>query len=328
MRNYISGLEISFFLCIINILLLPTPGYSQSDNIAKYPDRPITYILPFPAGSSGDVAQRLISKEAEKFLGQPVVVINKPGAAGAIGVAAFAVAKPDGYTIGQAQHSPMITVPLLEKVPYHPLKDFRFIMQWAAFNHGVVVKADSPFKTFKDLIAYARKNPKKLTYGTAGVNSTSYVVMKQIAQKEGVQLTHIPFKGTVEAQTAILGGHLVFAAGDFTYPLLEAGQTRLLLLFREERSTEYPDAPILKDLGYDFPYPTFYTVTTPKGVPDAIASKLEDAFTKAMAQPDFIKGMKELHLPIVYRNSKDLTDYITYNYNYFEKILKEMDFKE
>lgn len=177
-------------------------------------------------------------------------------------------------------------------------------------------------------ISWAPQNPKKLTYGTAGVNSPAFVLIKQISKKEGVQFTHIPFKATVEAQTALLGGHIIFAAGEFTYSLLEADQTRLLLVFREERSAEYPQAPILKDLGYDFPFPTFYTVSAPKGIPEGIARKLEDAFTKAMKEPAFIKGTKELRLPIVYRNSKELTEYITYNYNYFEKLLKEIDLKD
>src|SRR3989337_573300 len=108
----------TFFLCIVAILLFPAFGYSQEEDIAKYPSRPITYIHPYPPGTPGDMAQRLISKEAEKFLGQPVVIVNKPGAGGSLGVAALAGSKPDGYTLCHAAHSPMIAIPLLEKVPY------------------------------------------------------------------------------------------------------------------------------------------------------------------------------------------------------------------
>jgi tripartite-type tricarboxylate transporter receptor subunit TctC len=328
MKTCLLKSEKIFFLCIVSILLFPTFGYSQEEDISKYPSRPITYIHPYPAGTTVDLAQRIISKEAEKFLGQPIVILNKPGAGGSLGVAALAGSKPDGYTLGHTAHSPMIGIPLLEKVPYHPLKDFKFIMQWAAFNMGFVVKGDSPFNSFKDLIAYARQNPKKITYGTAGANSMPFILVKQIARKEGVQLTHIPYKATIEAQTAVLGGHLTAGAGDFTYSMVEAGQLRLLLLFREEKAVEYPQTPVLKDLGYNFAFPTFITVSAPKGLPEEIARKLEDAFTKAMKEPAFIKGMKELHLPIVYRNSKELTEYITYNYNYFEKLFKEVDLKE
>lgn len=317
--------KIFFCLCLVTTLLLAGSAYPQEEEVAKFPSRAITYIQPFTAGVPADLAIRLISKEAEKFLGQPVVVVNKPGAAGSIGVAAIATSKPDGYTVGNTPHSPMFVVPILEKVPYHPVKDLKMIMQFGAFNMGVIVKADSSFKSFRDLIAFARQNPKKLTYGTAGTNSMQYIIMEEIAKREKVQITHIPFKATGEAQTALLGGHIQFAAGDFNYSLLEAKEARLLLLFREERAVEYPETEILKDLGYDFPIPTFICVAGPKGIPDGIVKKLEDAYTKAIKAPAFIKGMREdLRLPIVYRNSKDLNEYVAHNYEVYGKMLKEM----
>ena len=325
MKTYLLKSKISFFLCIVYILLFAALGYPQEEDIAKYPSRPISYIQPFTAGVPADLAIRLISKEAEKILGQTIIVVNKPGAAGSIGVAAIAASKPDGYTIGNTPHSPMIVLPHLEKVPYHPVNDFKMIMQFAAFNMGVIVKSDSPFKGFKDLINFARQNPKKLTYGTAGANSMQNIIMEQIAKKENVQITHIPFKATGEAQTALLGGHILFAAGDFNYSLIESGQARLLFLFREERAAEYPDAPILKDFNYEFPFPTFICAAGPKGIPDGIVRKLDDAFAKAMKQPSFIKGMKEdLRLPILYRGSKELSDYVAYSYESYGKMLKEM----
>ena len=325
MKRYIFNSTIALFFYIVSVLSFPMLGYPQEEDIAKYPSRPISYIQPFTAGVPADLAIRLISKEAEKTLGQPIVVVNKPGAAGSIGVAAIAASKPDGYTIGNTPHSPMIVLPHLEKVPYHPATDFKMIMQFAAFNMGVIVKSDSPFKGFKDLINFARQNPKKLTYGTAGANSMQNIIMEQIAKKENVQITHIPFKATGEAQTALLGGHILFAAGDFNYSLVESGQAKVLFLFREERAAEYPDAPILKDFNYEFPFPTFICAAGPKGIPDGIVRKLDDAFAKAMKQPSFIKGMKEdLRLPILYRGSKELNDYVAYSYESYGKMLKEM----
>lgn len=317
-----------FFLCVV-IIPFAKLGYAQEEDVAKYPSRPITCIHPYPPGSPGDLAVRLISKEAEKFLGsQPITVFNKPGAAGALGTAAIAASKPDGYTIGNAQPSPTFVLPLLEKLPYHPLKDLTLIMQYGCFNMGIIVKTDSPFKSFKDLIEYARQNPKKLTYGTTGVNSMPNIITEQIAKKEKVQFTHIPFKSTVETQPALLGGHVSFGVGEFNYSLLEAGQTRLLALLREERAEEYPKVPILKDLGYDIVMPMPQTLAGPKGLPEGIVKKLEDAYTKAMKEPAFIKGMKELRVPIVYRNSKELTEYVTYNFNRFSNILTEMGLRQ
>lgn len=152
-----------------------------------------------------------------------------------------------------------------------------------------------------------------------------YIVMEQIAKKEKIQITNIPFKATAESQTALLGGHILFAAGDFNYSMVESGLLRVLFLFREERAAEYPDTPILKDLNYDFPFPTFTCVAGPKGIPDGIVRKLDDAFAKAMKQPSFIKGMKEdLRLPTLYRSSKELNDYVAHNYESYGQILKEM----
>lgn len=312
-------------LCFTSSLLLIELGYPQDIDIAKYPNRPITFVDPFSAGGSSDLAIRLLGKEVEKYLGQPIIVVNKPGGGGTIGVSAIASAKPDGYTIGQSVGgAPMFILPFLEKVPYHPIKDLKQIIQYSAPNFGVVVKGDSPFKSFKDLITYSYQNPKKVTYGTNAPNSIANLIMEQIAKKDGVQLTHIPFKASPEYQTALLGGHVLFTAGDFAFPLVEAGQTRILLFLLEKRSDDYPQVPILKDFGYDVSVPVMFTVTAPKSIPDEIAKKLEEAFTKAIKEPAFLKGMRDLHMTIIYRNSRETADYVAYNYEAFGKLLKEI----
>jgi len=300
-------------------------GYSQGDGSAGYPNRPITFIVPNPPGGSTDLVFRLLTKEAEKHLGQPIAVVNKPGAALALGVAAIASAKPDGYTIGFAPFSAIYVVPHLEKVPYDPMKDLRYIVRVALISVGVVVKTDSPLKSFEDLIAFARKNPKKMSYGTTGTNSMQHIIMEQIAKKEGVVFTHIPYKGGMEWQTAILGGHIVAGAGAYSYSFLEGKQLRLLSLFQEARNPDFPQVPILRDLGYDIPCPMFFNVVTPKGLSDGMAKKLEDAFSKAVAEPTFVKKMREdLHEPISFQNSKDLTEYVNHSYVVWERYLKEM----
>jgi tripartite-type tricarboxylate transporter receptor subunit TctC len=139
-----------------------------------------------------------------------------------------------------------------------------------------------------------------------------------------VRFTHIPFKGASETQTALLGGHILVATGDFNYPLLEAGQIRLLFLIAENRSSDYTDIPFLKELGYDIPAPTFISIAGPKGMPEPIINKLEDAFTKAMKRPAFIRGMKDLRLPIVYRSSQEMNEFVVNRYEVFEKVLKYM----
>ncbi|HME44054.1 MAG TPA: tripartite tricarboxylate transporter substrate binding protein [Syntrophorhabdales bacterium] len=309
-------------VCLSTVVALCAPAYAQED-VSKFPSKPITYIVPVTPGTGTDLSVRLIAKEAEKFLKQPIVVVNKPGGALTLGTAAIATAKPDGYTIGFSGGPPLFLTPLLEKVPYDPIKDIRSIMQYGGFNFGVYVKGDSSFKTFKDLIAFARQNPKKATYGTVGVNGMPNIMMEEVAKKEKVQFNHIPFKGTSEGQTALLGGHTAFGAGDFNASLVEAKEIRLVMMLKDEPSAEYPGVPTIKEL-YNLPYPMGITIITQKAVPDAIVKKLDDAFMKAMKEPAFISGMKELQLPVIYRSGKDLDAYVLQSYNYFSRTLKEM----
>jgi len=297
-------------------------GYSQED-VAKFPSKPITFIMPVPPGGTIELGCRLLTKEAEKSLKQPIVMVNKPGSALTVGTAAVASAKPDGYTIGFSGGPPLFLTPLLEKVPYDPIKDIRTIIQIGAPSFGVYVKADAFFKTVKDLIAFAKQNPKKLTYGTTGVNSMGHLMMEQVAKREGVQITHIPFKGTPEVQTALLGGHVLFGSGDFSPSLVEAKQIRLVMMLREEPSVEYPGVPTLKEL-YGLPYPMYISIITQKAVPDAIVRRLEEEFARAMKEPTYINGMKELHLTVAYRSGKEIDAHVAQSYAYFANLLKEM----
>lgn len=324
--NLLRTKRVCFLLIVFSFSFA---GYSYcAEDPTKFPTHPITFICAFPPGSTADLTARLISKTAEKFLGQPVVVVNKPGAGSTIGTAAIAAAKPDGYTIGYTAPAPMLISPYVEKLPYHPLKDFQQIIQYSEATFAVTVRADSPFKTFKDIAAFARENPKKLIYAINGPYSLAHITMLQVAKKEGIQFNHMPVKGGPEIQAALLGGHINFGAGDFNYSLLEAGQIRLLALLGENRRPEYPGVPTLKDLGYDRPeippLSVFQNIAGPKGIPEEIVKKLEQAFTQAIKEPSFVKGLKDLRFPVVYRNSKETAEYIADYYEFYGEILKEM----
>lgn len=314
-------------LFLVVPLILCTGGFARAEeDLSKYPTRPITCIIPFSPGTSADLSIRLLGKGAERYLGQPVVVVNKPGGGGSIGVSAVAVAKPDGYTIGQCPGGGILFImPFTEKLPYDVKKDFRYILQFVDLTFVIVVKADSPFKNFSDLIAYARKNQGKTTYGTNAPNSVSNLLVEQVAKKEKVKLTHIPFKSAAEYQAAVLGGHILFAAGDFTPALIESGQLRLLALLSEKCPPEYAGTPTLKELGYDIPpCPVFIGILGPSGLPEPIVKKLEDAFSRSLKEPVVSKGLQELHLTVLYRNSKQLSDYVGRNYDAFGQLIREM----
>jgi tripartite-type tricarboxylate transporter receptor subunit TctC len=315
------------------VITLSTAGMVRGDDYSRFPKGPITLICPTPPGSTGDLVARFIGRAAEKYFKQPVVIVNKPGAGTTIGVAAIARAKPDGYTVGYTPPTAMFTSPFMEKLPYHPLRDFQQIIQYTNAPFGVIVSADSPFKTFKDLIEFARKNPKKLSYGTQGTYGIADLTVRQIAKKEGgLQFNQIGFKGGTEQSAAIMGGHLDFAVGDFSYPLVEAGKIRLLALLGEKRNEVYPGVPSLKELGYDRPevppVQVFVNIAGPKGIPEEVVKKLEQGFTQATKDSIFQDGLKELRWTSDYKNSKEMTEYIKIHYEFYGQLLKDMGLRK
>lgn len=324
MKLNLFKLKISFFLCLAFSLLFVELGHPQETEIAKYPSKPITYIVSQPGGGPTDLACRLICKSAEKYLGQPIVILNKPGGQMTIGTAAIAAAKPDGYTIGFTAFGAFFWTPFMQKVPYHPLQSFTQIMQFGVLVLGVPVKVGGPFENFNDFIRYARQNPKKLTISTPGLRQPNYFTMQQIAKKEGVEFTYIPAGGEPESYRNILGGHTLAAMTTPNYPLIEAGLVKFICLFGSEPSPSLPGVPTLKSLGYDIPYPTMFNVAGPKGIPEGIIKKLEEAFTKAMKEPEFIEGMGRLRFPVIYRNSKELSDYVSNTVGIVKRVIEEV----
>jgi tripartite-type tricarboxylate transporter receptor subunit TctC len=315
MKTYLSVIVVALSLVFPLGLV-----QAQSD----YPNKSITLIMVQPAGGTGDLTARLIAKLAEKHLGQPVIVVNKVGGSGTVGTAAWVASKPDGYTIGTMGQSPFILTPHLIKLSYHPIKDADPIIQYGINNFAVSVRYDSPFMTFKDVIDYARKTPGVLTYGTSGVNSVVHITIEKIARDEKVEMIHVPYKGGPEAITAAMGGHVTMAAGDISASLLKAKKLRLLAIFPDQRWDEFPEVPTIKDLGYNIPIPYFVGLGAPRGTPEPIMNKLEDAFTKAVKDPEFAPAMKNIGIPVFYRNRKDFTAYVVKGYETVGKALDEL----
>jgi tripartite-type tricarboxylate transporter receptor subunit TctC len=197
----IVALAVAEFLCVSNAK-------------AEYPERPINMIVAFTAGGSMDIAIRSISAPAEKYLGKPIIVENRGGGGGTVAVAVVANAKPDGYTLCGATTSGIIRSPLMQKVTYKPLKSFTPIIGFATPQNAIIVAKDSPFKDLKELLGYAKKNPNKIKYSTTGVGSAMHHQMELLAHDLGIKWVHVPYKGTQDAVTALLGGHVdVCSAG-------------------------------------------------------------------------------------------------------------------
>jgi len=270
-----------------------------------YPARPVTLIVPWPAGGSTDLAMRALATSTEKYLGQPIVIENRPGAAGTLGATAMVTAKPDGYTITQIP----ITVfrnPHMTKVGYDPLTDLTYLIGISGYTFGVVVRSDAPWKTWEDLVAFAKANPGKLTYGTPGANTSLHVTMEDIAQRYGIQWTHVPFKGNADNMQALLGGH-INASADATgwAPHVEAGKMRLLVTWGGQRTRRWSDVPTLKELGYEIVSTSPYGIAAPKGLDPKVAKVIHDAFRKGMEDATHMQAMEKFDQDLIYMSADD-----------------------
>lgn len=270
----------------------------------SFPSKPITLICPWPPGGTTDIHLRKFAEVAQKYLGQPVLVDNKPGGGGMIGPSQMArLARPDGYTVSQLPIT-AYRLPHQRPVDWDALKDFTYLIGITGYGFGVVVKADSPFKTFRDLIEYARANPGKLSYGTPGSGTSPHLIMEEIGAKAGVQLLHVPFKGMADSTQALMGGH-VMAQSDSTGwgRHVDAGTFRLLVTFGEQRMKW--NAPTAKELGYDVVSYSPYGIVGPKGMDPLIVKTLHDEFRKTLDDPEHLKTLQQLDQVYWYKSSED-----------------------
>jgi len=282
-------------------LLAPLAASAQS-----YPSRPITLIVPWPAGGSTDRHMRLLAELAGKQLGQRIIIENKPGGGGTLGPGTMAMtAKPDGYTIAQFPLG-MLRIPHMQKMQWDPLKDFTYIVGVSGYTFGFTVRADSPYKTFKDYIEAARKEPGKIDYGSTGAGSSPHLLMEELALNAKIKLNHVPFRGNADLQQALLGGH-VMAQSDATGwdKFVDGGQMRLLVTFGEKRTKRWPTVPTAKELGYGVVSQSPYGIVGPKGMDPAIVKTLHDAFRKAMDDPKHLALLDELNQDLWYRSGED-----------------------
>ncbi len=270
-------------------LTIAAASQALAQSAADFPSRPISLIVPNQPGVSMDILMRGFADAATKHLGQPVVVDNKAGASGTLAAVALATtAKPDGHTIGII-NLPVIRLPHMQKTPYDITKDFSYIIQLGGYTLGGVVKGDSPFKTWADAKAFAKANPKSLTYTTIGPATTNAIAMELMARHDAMEITHVPGKGGGEAISAVLGGHVMMMVESSAWaPLVSSGQLRLLFMLGAERSKKWPDAPTLPELGYPWSFDSAFGLSAPKGTDPAIVKKLHDALKKTFDDPQVV----------------------------------------
>lgn len=314
----------AFFSAISGWLLfvaLATPCLSQQ----AYPTKYIELLITMAPGASVDLTERMLAHKAEKFLGQKFVITNNGAGASAVGIAIGANKPPDGYNIIGCSSTGLVRVPQFRDVPYK-LDDVVPIMHFAApVLTSFVVRSDSPWKSVKELVEYARKNPGKIKYSTLGIGSPMHMAMEYIGKQEGVTWTHVPYQGTMPAFTAMLGGHVHVQLGSGEcVPYIKDGTVRLLANVGERRVKNFPDVPTLIELGYDYFNESVFMFAAPKGTPQPIVDKLDSAFHQAMADPEFTALVAKLELETTYRNSADTKKYLEAANARIGRLIKEL----
>jgi tripartite-type tricarboxylate transporter receptor subunit TctC len=259
---------------------------ARSQVLAPYPSRPITLIVPWPAGGQTDITMRILAEVAGRQLGQAIVVENRPGAAGTLVGPALKSAAPDGYTLGQLPLT-LYRVPLQRKVAWEPLRDIAPVIQVSGVTFGIVVPADGPFPTWAALLQWARENRGRLTVGSTGIGTTAHLAMEDVLSREGVGYVHVPYKGTADQMLAVAGQTLMVGVNSTGFaPYVESGRLRLLAVFSAERSKRWPHVPTLRELGHpQAVYSSPYGIGVPAGTDPAVVRRLHDAFKAAMFDP-------------------------------------------
>lgn len=267
-----------FFIVLFLAVVMFAPGIA----IAEYPDKPITYTIPFNPGGESDITARLQEPILEKDLGVTVNVTHKPGGGGAVAWSEFQrTAKPDGYSIIGCNIPHIIGQPLLRKDAGYKTDGFKVIM-WFHFTPNVlVVSKDSPYKTLDDFIAYAKKNPKAATVGGSGTYSANHLETLRLNKAAGVELTYVPHTGTGPIIPALMGGHLMAAMSYSMVSVNYKDKFRTLAVASEERVPAMPDVPTFKELGYDIVGGAFRGVAAPLGTPQPVVDRLAEAYTNA-----------------------------------------------
>jgi tripartite-type tricarboxylate transporter receptor subunit TctC len=282
-------------------------GLQVAAQAQSFPSRAIKLVIAFPAGGPTDITMRVLADNASKVLGQPVIVENKPGAGGTLPALQLQSAAADGYTVGQIPLG-VFRLPYTTKISWDPIKDISYVLNVTGYAFGVVVPADSPLKTWADFVAWAKANPGKLSYGSTGTMTSPHLTMELIAQQLGLDLLHVPYKGSADLMQSIMGNNIMAAADSTGFaPQVQAGKLRVLNTWGAERLAKFPDAPTLKELGLDIVQNSPFGIGAPKGTPPEVVKRLHDAFKQAMEQDNYKTALARYDMVPIYMNSAAYT---------------------
>lgn len=295
---------------------------------ATYPERPVTFICPWPAGGTADMTMRALCAVAGKNLGQTIIVDNKAGAAGMLGLRAMASAKADGYTIGQIPIS-VARFSQLGTVPLDPLKDLSYIARVSGQTFGIVCQSEAPWKNIKELVAYAKANPGKLTYASAGVAGATHVGMEEFAQAAGIEMLHIPYKGGAPALQGVLSGEVNLLIDSSSWaPHVQSGKLRLLGTLGAKRTVDFKDVPTVTEQGFPIVVDAPNGIGGPKGLEPAVLARLRAAFKVAAASPEFAAACDKIDAPLMYLDGPDYEKYVAQTLQKEKVLIEKLKLRE
>jgi len=312
----------NFGLFLIGVLFL----YPSLVFCADYPTQSINLLVPYGAGGPVDLTGRSLAEIAKEILGQPIVVVSKPGGGGIIAQSIVAKEKPDGYNIAITSNIAFTQIPQMREVTFDPLNDFEFIIEHMTMVGGVVCRSDSPWKSMKDLVSYCKQNPGKVTYGAPGTGGASHIGAEIIAAKERIKWRMVPFEGSVKVVSALLGKHVDLAICDLIpwKSHVKTGELRILAIEGIGRGEDFPNAVTFEELGYDTTVGASFGIVAPKGTPKEVVKKLHDAFKKGVDDPRYQDTCKKLGAFKVYSSGDEFFRKIKKEYEVRGKILKEL----
>ncbi|OZI59264.1 tripartite tricarboxylate transporter substrate binding protein [Bordetella genomosp. 4] len=276
-------------LLAIHSVIACSPAFAQD-----FPHKPITLVVPFTAAGGTDLTARLFARALERQSGQPVTVLNKPGAGGEIGMSYVARSEPDGYTLGIINTPNVLTIPI-ERHAQFDLTSFALIANLVDDPATFSVHADWPIRSISDLVEAAKRNPEGLTYGTAGIGSAGHIAMLMLEQAAGIKLRHVPFKGTADVRTALLSKHIDIAAANLSEALAfsQGSPWRTLGVMKATRSTTAPDLPTLAEAGYALQAGSLRGIGAPAAITAQRQQQVAALITKAANDPLFIEDARK-----------------------------------
>jgi len=317
-------------LLYVLVLLAGICGYARAADSQTYPSKPIRVIIPFPPGEAADIIARLLSPVMTEHMGQQVVVDNRAGASGQIGLELLKSATPDGYTIGVGQGGNLVVAPhTYKKLPYDPLKDFVAVALNATNYLAVVANPNAPFRNAAEMIAWAKANPGKLTVATNGEGGYPHLAFELLASMAGFKFLHVPYKGATQVSTDVISGQVLAGIGSYTSlsPLVQSGRMRLIGVTNNVRVPDKPELPVLADQvpGYDMR--GWFGYIAPAGTPRAIVRRLNEEVNRAMQQPDVHAKLAGAGLYVANESPEFYAEFIRKEFAKYGKIARDIGFK-